>query len=248
MSDDWDFYPLLVDSEPASIYVDLGLAQIAPVRTQPHMGYVRVFMRHPRGDGLSSSEEFEALLRLEDALIDGVAVGDVTTYSGRNTSSGSRDFYFYTKDPKIFAASAEMAMAHHPDYKFKTGSQLDPEWGIYFNFLYPSADDLQRIMNRRVTDNLAKYGDALSKPRPIDHLAYLPNARAAASLRGLLGEQGFTVYEPEVGGGSVMLRFERADRPDAIDDVVIPIARRVKELGGAYDGWGCEVVSSLEAP
>lgn len=242
MSDNWDFYPLLVDGDPASIYVDLGLARTAPVKTQPHMAYVRVFMRQPREDGLSSREEFDVLISLEDALVDGVAANGVTTYSGRNTSSGNRDFYFYTSDPAGFMASVEKVMAGHPAYKFETGARLDPEWETYFNFLYPSADNMQRIMNRRVTDNLAKYGDALSEPRLIDHLAYLPNARAATSLRGILGEQGFTVHEPEIGGGSVMLRFERTDRPDAIDDVVIPIVRRVKELGGDYDGWGCEVV------
>ena len=242
MSDNWDFYPHMVDSQPASIYVDLGLARTAPVRTQPHMGYVRVFMRQPREDGLSSSEEFDVLIRLEDALIDRVTANGVTTYCGRNTSSGNRDFYFYTSDAAGFSASAEGAMADHPEYEFETGARLDPEWESYFNFLYPSADDIQRIMNRRVTDALAKRGDALSEPRPIDHLAYLPDARSAASLRDLLGEQRFTVHEPEIGSGTVMLRFERADPPDAIDDVVIPIARRVKELGGTYDGWGCEVV------
>jgi hypothetical protein len=98
-------------------------------------------------------------------------------------------------------------------------------------------------MNRRVTDALAKHGDALSEPRRVDHLAYLPNARAAASLRDLLTGRGFTVHEPEVASGSLVLRFERTDRPDAIDDIVIPIARRIKELGGTYDGWGCEVMS-----
>ncbi|WID98506.1 DUF695 domain-containing protein [Bosea vestrisii] len=243
MSDNWDFYPLLIDNQPASIYADLGLAKTAPVKNQPHMGYVRVFMRQPREDGLSSSEEFAVLLKLEDALIERVAANGITTYTGRNTSSGNRDFYFYTSDTTAFLASIEEVMADYPDYEFQTGARLDPEWETYFNFLHPSADDMQRILNRRVTDNLAKHGDALSKARPIDHLAYLPNAHAAASLRELLGGQGFTVSEPEVGGGSVMLRFERADQPDAIDDVVVPIARRVKELGGTYDGWGCEVVS-----
>lgn len=242
MSDDWDLYPLLVDDQPASIYVDLGLAKTAPERTQPHMGYVRVFMRQPREDGRSSSEEFEALIRVEDALTGRVAANGVATYCGRNTSGGNRDFYFYTGDPAAFSASVARAMASHPDYEFETGARLDPEWDAYFKFLYPRADDWQRILNRRVTDALAKHGDVLSKPRPIDHLAYLPNARAAASLRDLLGGQGFTVHEPELGGGSIMLRFERTDQPDAIDDVVIPIARRVKELGGTYDGWGCEVV------
>lgn len=243
MSDNWDFYPLLVDDQPASTYVDLGLAKTAPVTTQPHMGYVRVFMRQPREDGLSSSEEFDILMGLEDALIGCLASNGATTYCGRNTSGGNRDFYFYTSDAAAFSTSAREAMAGHPEYEFETGTRLDPEWKSYFRFLYPSADSMQRIMNRRVTDALAKHGDALSDPRLIDHLAYLPNARAAAALRDLLVGQGFTVHEPEVGSGSVVLRFERADRPDAIDDVVVPIARRIKELDGTYDGWGCEVVS-----
>lgn len=242
MSDNWDFYPLVIDSQPASIYVDLGLAETAPLRTQPHMGYVRVFMRQPREDGLSSSEEFDVLIRLEDTLIDRLASNGVTTYCGRNTSSGNRDFYFYTSDTQAFLASAEEAMAGHPEYKFETGTRLDPEWESYFKFLYPTTDDMQRILNRRVTDALAKHGDVLSEPRLIDHLAYLPNAGAAANLRNLLSEQGFTIHEPEVGSGSVILRFERADSPDAVDDVVILIAHRVKELGGTYDGWGCEVI------
>lgn len=242
MREDWDFYPLLVDSEPASIYLDLGVAQAAPVRAQPHMAYVRVLMRQPRHDGLSSNEEFEALSALEDALIKSAVQNGITKYVGRNTSGGNRDFYFYTADPEAFADSINAAMIPGLGYQFEIGARLDPDWQTYFNFLYPSADDLQRILNRRVTDNLTGHGDTLSEPRPIDHLAYLPTTDAAACLRNYLGEQGFIVDAPKIEGGSVALSFKRTDRPDGIDEVVIPIARRVQELGGEYDGWGCEVV------
>jgi hypothetical protein len=54
MSDDWDFYPLLVDDQAASIFVDLGIAKIAPIRTHPTMSYLRVIMQRPREDGLAS--------------------------------------------------------------------------------------------------------------------------------------------------------------------------------------------------
>jgi hypothetical protein len=207
------------------------------------MAYVRVFMRRPRPDGLSSNEEFDELVRVEDSLEEAIANVSDTTYVGRNTSGGNRDFYFYTADPKAFAEAIEARMSAHPEYQFEIGSRSDPEWSVYCEFLYPSADDLQRIMNRRVTDNLAAHGDNLSEPRPIDHFAYLPNAVAAANLRGFLGGQDFVIDEPRVDGGSVVLTFKRSDRPDQIDDVVVPTARRVQELGGEYDGWGCEVVS-----
>lgn len=243
MSKNWDFYALLVDSEPASIYLDLGLAQDAPIESQPHMAYVRIPMRQPRPDGLSSNEEFEALVVIEDSLSELFSGSDSTTYAGRNTSGGNRDFYFYTTDPAAFAASVTATMASHLHYQFEIGNRLDPDWEVYFGFLYPSPDDLQRILNRRVTDNLEAHGDNPSEPRPIDHLSCLPDATAAANLRDYLREQDFSTDEPRIEGGSVVLGFQRSDRPDSIDDVVIPIARRIQELGGEYDGWGCEVVN-----
>lgn len=243
MSDDWDFYPLLVDSEPASIYVNLGLAGEAPIKNLHHMGYVRVFMRQARPDGLSSDDEFDDLIGVEDSLTKIFSGSDNTTYVGRNTSSGKRDFYFYTNDIAGFEESVRTAMAGHPHYQIEVGGRPDPDWAVYFDFLYPSPDDLQRVLNRRVIEQLAAYADNHSEPRLIDHFAYLPNAAAIAELREFLAGQGFSVGQPKIDNGPVGLSFTRFDRPDRIDDVVVPIARRIREIGGEYDGWGCEVVN-----
>lgn len=243
MSDDWDFYALLVDSEPASIYFDLGLAQDAPIGGQPHLAHVRVQMRRPRPDGLSSNEEFEDLAGVEDSLTKVFAGSGSTTYAGRNTSGGNRDFYFYTSDPAAFADAVQAAMAGHAHYQFDVGDRLDSNWEVYFAFLYPSLEDLQRILNRRVVDNLAAHGDNSSEPRSIEHFAYLPSANAAEDLRSYLRERGFSVESPRIEDGPVAVAFKRSDRPESIDDVVIPIARHIQDLGGEYDGWGCEVIS-----
>ena len=243
MSQDWDFYPLFVDSEPASIYLDLGLARVAPREHQPHMRYLRLFMRQPRPDGLSSNDEFDALGDLEDALVNGLTQDGSVTYAGRNTSGGNRDFYFYTAKAAAFDERAEEVMRAHPDYRFELGGRLDPEWRVYFDFLYPSTDDLQRILNRRVVNSLEEHGDTLSEPRRIDHLACLPDARTAQSLSNYLSEQGFTIEKPRIEGDALAISFWRVDRPDAIDEVVVPLARRSQQLGGEYDGWGCKVVS-----
>ena len=243
MSKGWDFYPVLVDSEPASIYLDLDLKAGAPSQTQTYMSYVRVYMRQSRSDGLSSSEEFEDLIGIEDALSDHVSGSKHTSYVGRNTSGGNRDFYFYTAHEAEFASLAERAMARYPQYQFEIGGRPDPDWDVYLGFLYPGPDDLQRILNRRVNDQLTAHGDVLSEPRMIDHCASLPNSTAIAALRDFLAGQEFRIEEPEVDGTTTTLSFSRSDRPDRIDDVVVPIARRIQELGGQYDGWGCEVVA-----
>ena len=69
MSDEWDFFALRVDDAPASIFVDLGIAKEAPIRTFSRMAYLRVLMRNPRADGLSSQEEFNDLIAIEDAVV-----------------------------------------------------------------------------------------------------------------------------------------------------------------------------------
>ena len=65
MSDDWDFYFLRVDDQPASIFVDLGIRKKAPLGSHPTMGYLEAPMRRPRQDGLSSQDEFDDLVALE---------------------------------------------------------------------------------------------------------------------------------------------------------------------------------------
>ncbi len=180
MSNDWDFYSCRVDDKPASIFVDLGIRRDVPLSGRPYMAFVRLFMRAPRPDGLSSQEEFEDLIRVEDQVTAALAAGNAATYVGRNTSGGCRDFYFYTKDPSNWTRSASSALAEIPEYKYEAGSRLDKGWTTYLEFLYPSPEDMERIQNRRVCESLQKNGDALSEPREIDHWAYFPDEDSRA--------------------------------------------------------------------
>lgn len=67
MSDNWDFYQLKVDDQPAFIFLDLE-AQANGELLPEHMAYARVRMRDPRHDGLSSQSEFDTLISVENAL------------------------------------------------------------------------------------------------------------------------------------------------------------------------------------
>jgi Family of unknown function (DUF695) len=149
MSEDWDFYFCLLRDMRASIFVNLSIASVAPIPGQDHMAYVRVFMCNPRDDGLSSDEEFDALSSVQNSLEREISEDLTSTYVGRVTSSGYRDFYFYTSDPSMFPVPASEAMSAHPAYEFEVGYKPDAEWNTFFKFLYPSPDELQSIMKRR---------------------------------------------------------------------------------------------------
>jgi hypothetical protein len=248
MSNDWDFYSCRVDDEPASIFADLGIRRDVPLDSLPFMAFVRLFMRAPRPDGLSSQEEFEELIRLEDQVTASLKADDVTTYVGRNTSGGCRDFYFYVSDPSNFTERVTAALADFPEYKYEAGSRLDKEWNTYLKFLYPSPEDMERIQNRRVCESLQKNGDALSEPREIDHWAYFPDDNSRARFLSAITPLGFEVRElkqPNEDAGTFGIQFVRVDLPsfENIDSITLPLYRAAIEAGGDYDGWETYVVS-----
>ncbi|WP_431046678.1 DUF695 domain-containing protein [Roseateles sp. L2-2] len=245
MTDDWDFYSALVDGKPASLYVDLGAKAFAPRKDLPHMAYLRLRMRQPRDDGLSSKAEFDQLIVIEDALTDALC-DEHTAFVGRNTSDGCRDFYFYVSAPDTWEARTASAMAPFGDYQFQTGTREDPEWSSYMNFLLPGPWDRQRILNRGVCEQLQENGDALTTPREIDHLAYFRDAASAAAFIDDVRPLGYHIKdEPrhDEEDDTISVEVSRVDVPSmqGIDEVTRPIFEATHRHGGDYDGWGCTV-------
>jgi len=245
----WEFYFLLVDDQPASIFVDLSRIDQAPMAAFPAMGYVSIEMLRPREDGLSSSDEFDGLVLLENALVAALEDAGGAIYVGRNTSSGRRDFYFYLSDAVDWEPRVRTAMEAMPGgYGYEAGQRPDADWSVYREFLYPRPRELRGIQNRSVCDALEREGDALTVAREIDHWAYFPDAaRRDAFVAGALA-LGHTLREQdddgEEEGEACMARVFRSDVPAhaAIDDVCLPLYDLALECGGRYDGWECEVL------
>ena|SRR5882762_5593326 len=68
MSEEWDSYFCNVNDKLASIRVDLGIRSTVPDPHRPWLLWVWVYFERPRTDGLSSSDEFDKLVLLEDTL------------------------------------------------------------------------------------------------------------------------------------------------------------------------------------
>ena len=253
MSDDWDFYLCLVDSNPASIFLDLGVAQEAPDKRYPIMAHVRLYMRYPREDGLSSSAEFETLTSIEDVLVRQLISEEAATFVGRNTSDGCRDFYFYCRSEVGWEARVEDAMAAFSDYKFDSGTRPDSDWRTYFDFLFPRDRDLQSIQNRRVCETLRRNGDSLITAREIDHWAYFNTEDARERFIESVAKLGFAVRSRLDSGQADDRRYGvqifRTDAPDfsTIDQITWPLFEAAAEVGGEYEGWASVVVASDDA-
>ncbi|MCW4462427.1 DUF695 domain-containing protein [Sphingomonas sp. BT-65] len=246
MAEDWNFYLCRVDDKPASIFLDLALHDQAPVPAFRQLGYAHVFMRQPRPDGLSSSEEFETLSQIDEALDQAVATL-AGRYVGRLTTDGTRTYYFYGANAASFEAAFSAAMRGFAGYEFETGQRDDPGWSIYRDFLYPGPADRQRIANQKVVNALLDRGDKPQLPRPIEHWAYFPDATRASAFIAWLQARDFRILRSDpVEQGSHLVLFMRVDQPSAIDEVVLPLHAHAEELGGEYDGWECQAIAPGE--
>jgi hypothetical protein len=149
MAQDWDHYLCALGDDLASIYLDLAKAEVAPLRSQPHSTMVSVAMLRAQENGMSSDDEFDDLIALEDDLVArAAAIG--SAYVGRLTTRGRRIFYLYSSDPGMVEAAVMDVMGRHTSYALEASHRPDPEWSTYFDFLYPNPANYQLMMNRRL--------------------------------------------------------------------------------------------------
>jgi uncharacterized protein (TIGR01619 family) len=248
MSDDWDFYMLLVDDEPASIMVDLGIRSSVPLKSHQYMGYMRTKMNDPRPDGLSSQEEFDKLSNIERAVERAISAdNDAHFYVGRNTSSGHRDFYFYTSNLESLHQCLQNVVQDFPQYEFSLGGRKDEAWSTYLDFLYPRPTDHQRMMDRRVCEQLEAKGDDLDAEREIDHRVYFTEKSNLKRYQNYLNSEGFLDIQKgktKPVFGTHYVDFKHWGAPRQVSDVVYDLYTKAVELGGDYDGWGCSVTKA----
>jgi len=246
MSDNWDFYFCHVDERPASIFLDLGIADKAPIKSHPIMAYVRIFMPNPRSDGLSSDEDFEEIKEIEDLLSQELE-SNLCLYVGRNTSNGCRDFYFYLATSDTWVEDVARAMSNFPKHEFESGTRDDAEWNTYFGFLHPSEEDLERIQNRHTCEALERNGDCLTAERQIDHWVYFKSAGNRTAFIEKSASLGYAVaqtWNPGNDDHRFGVRLSSLGVPSFvdIDNLTLPLFRIARDFGGDYDGWETQVI------
>ena len=120
MESDWTFWFCEVDGFPTSNFVDLGFGREAPVSGYSLLGHVRLQVTNPKENGLSSSEEYQTLCDIEDALAR-ICADPNYLLVGRSTSRSRRVFYFYIQSETGFTDAARAVMADFP--AMRTGSK-----------------------------------------------------------------------------------------------------------------------------
>ncbi len=246
MSKDWDCYATEMAGKAAVVFVDMGIAEDAPIERLPVAAWVQVQMLQPDPEGLLAATEAGAFDAIESAL-KARLVTKFTAYVGRVVSDGRCDFHFYTAAATGWKEQVAGALSEFPAYRFHCGSRPDRDWGIYFERLSPADEDLVCLRNRRICDTLQRSGDRLEQARPIEHWAYFPDAQARARFEVMAAELGCEVVDridPEDPGDQFGVRVSVSAVPSHrdIDALVLPLHRAASACDGEYEGWETQVV------
>lgn len=247
MTENWRSYFCNVNDRLASIFVNLGLKNDVPILSKPWLFWVWVYFRSPRPDGLSDSKEAPEMFKIEDALTQQLSRSCGAILSGRITTEGRREFYFYGETHTDFSKIVARAMSDFEGYRFDFGEQEDSLWEQYLNVLYPSAEDLERIKNRDLLDVLRQKGDVLTAARDVEHWMYFVSDAARSSFRKAAVEAGFRIAsESQREGGlpfGISIVRTQAVEESLIDATIIELLHLTQQFQGQYDGWGTPLIT-----
>src|SRR5205814_6517689 len=171
--DAFDFYPCLVDGAPATIYLNLRFEHERPVGADTRYTIV-IRMRDPGPDGAGTAEEADVLNAFEERAIEELAAHELV-YVGRLRKQGSWDISFYGPPGQD---DAVRAFAERTDRMAVVDVQRDETWRFYVELLFPDAERLQWMDDRRLVQILGEQGDNHATPRRVDHWAYFATAAA----------------------------------------------------------------------
>lgn len=246
MAENWDSYFSNVNDVLASISLNLELRKTAPDRKKTYLLWVWVTMKSPRGDGLSSRDEFDTLCAIEDQLMEVMTHKLDGVFCGRITTDGRREFYYYAPSSEKLKHTVEETLTQFKAYEFDCGSKHDRDWIQYLDVLYPSEDDRQRMENRKVLIVLEQKGDTLERPRDVWHWIYFRTDADREQFLQSVTPLGYRLQSKkdregkEYPKGICIVRFQSVKRRE-IDDAVVELFRLAKTHGGDYDGWETQV-------
>jgi hypothetical protein len=251
MTENWGRYITNIQGVPGSVMLDLGVAENAPLAERPWRSGLSVKMIQPLDNGLLNREEYNTLMAMGDALTKALDPS-AFTYVGRLAAHGAVHLYAYAATAGAFRAVADRIMGAYQNYRSRQDEAEDRNWRFYFDNLYPSPEDEQRMNNMQVCLQLIQAGDRLDQPRKIDHFAIFDTTAAQDAFAQFARSKNYEIVaatsvtdDADPGAPEKFtLEFSRIDKPAEIDAITIELAQAAKDTGGSYDGWGAPIVAS----
>lgn len=246
--ENWDVYMAQYEQKPGSIVLDMGLKQVAPIKSLPFVVITGVSFRSCDSIGMPTKREFTNLYKIADSvknLIDRLSTNKLV---GSFTYLCQRLDYFYVSD----TTGIQQQLLNL--YKIKFASYIpyinireEKDWKSYLSFLYPNDATLEFMQNQKVVTALLKGGDKLTIARPVDHWLYFKSEMDRNCFITYATQKKFKIAGKEKTTDIKMpykLHLLRTDKVDvaSISKVTVELRKQAKKCNGEYDGWETIVI------
>ena len=244
---DWDVYFCYLEEAPAFISVDLGLFVQAPLPDKPNLIEVMAGLQTANEDGFPDNGEWEKLEEIEDMLVSSFEKKLEAVFVGKTLNNGRRGLYFYSGDTLLVDQIVDELRAHFPEYTFEHQLTEDPEWEVYFEYLYPDEESLLRIDNNRALQLLEEQGDQSFVPRRITYTLYFRSeADREAAKKEIVGSDFEVEEEDKEEEHELPYRLVLAKHSKADEETIYLTTEMLMQLAikhdGDFDGWETQIV------
>jgi hypothetical protein len=95
---------------------------------------VAIPFRAPDERGLPTAEENSQINHIEDVLVDVLCENNDSIFVGTITTTGMKEFVFYTSNPQTVAKKVETVRTSVTTHEVQLNIQDDPDWTVHKEF------------------------------------------------------------------------------------------------------------------
>jgi hypothetical protein len=251
----WDAYLARYDKGLGTVALNMNVATSAPRRDLPFLLVIGITFRKGTGDGFPVQREFKRMNRLSDDILKKVfsrgSAGTEAMPVGTFTYQWQRLEYIYVADTTGLREVLDRYKGKYAAYNFRIEITEDPEWDTYRNFLYPNEAVRTFMMNDRAVTQMSDAGDALSRPRFVEHLIYFDTIKDRELFIRYLGGTKYDIKE-ERDTRRDSLRYQvRLARfgmvsLEEMNNQTTYLCTKAREFNGVYDGWTTKLIGTKQ--
>ena len=228
---------------PVIIALDMSLAAAAPVAGYDQYLTVTVPILKPADSGFADKAELQVFWEIERLLVSRLEREAQAIYAGRTSTQGKKHFIFFLYQPEVVNRIMKELRGLYPAYTIDSRVELDPEWDIYFDLLFPNLQETNSLLNQRMVNRLIRKGFNLDESYRVDHWIYCKTAEGRTALMKIAEGQGFETETLATRAGehhySYLLRLNKKHKVDlhTIDSISTTLRTWARAHNGDYDGW-----------
>jgi hypothetical protein len=252
----WDAYLARYDAGLGSVLLNMDVAHEAPRRDLPFLLVTGVTCKNCTNEGFPVQSEFKRMNRvskdINQRLVSASGSGLARALSvGTFTYECQRLEYIYLADTIGIRDLLAPCVAKYSPYRFRIQMTVDPEWETYREFLYPNEAVRTFMMNTRGITRMTDAGDALSRPRFVEHLIYFDTIEDRELFIRYLGGTKYDIKdERELRRDSLRYQIRLARfgtvSLEEMNNQTTYLSTTARAFNGVYDGWVTKLIGTKQ--